>query len=154
MSALGGRIALALSLNVLIKDKCQGCRFHNFPYRTKGIVADENGNYPIVEFNSQNDIWDYVELIISESKQIQSQRGSCYNTIIDVYEQLPFFTCYNFFLDEGHQRDIAKYLYCDETGVPPYNGGYGDQPRIWVDKYNTIKNAIAIFKKINKVNNG
>jgi len=113
-------------------------------------VQDEHGNYPAVEFTNQNDVWDYITLVISESQQIQTQRGSCYDTLIDVYHQLPFFACVNMFLEEEHQKVIAQYIYCKDTGVQPFKGGYGDQPKLWVEKYGVIKSAINTLNNMKK----
>ena len=33
-------------------------------------------------------------------------------------------------------------MYSDETGTPPYPGGYGDAPKIWIDKYYIIRGII------------
>ena len=62
---------------------------------------------------------------------------------------MPFFTCRNIFYDKSIQRDIQRYIYCNETSVPPYEGGYNKQPAIWIDRYFIIKKAFA--KKENKV---
>lgn len=53
--------------------------------------------------------------------------------------QLPFFSCTNIVLDEKAQKDIARYIYCNDFGISPYQGSYGDQPKKWVDKSFLIK---------------
>ena len=62
---------------------------------------------------------------------------------MEIYEQLPFFCCYDIILDEQYQKDISKYVYCNETGVQPYKGSYGKTPSIWIDKFWIIKDMIA-----------
>ena len=52
-------------------------------------------------------------------------------------------------LEKSIQRDIQRYIYCNETGVPPYEGGYDEQPAVWLDRYFIIKQAFA--KKESKV---
>ena len=53
--------------------------------------------------------------------------------------QLPFFACRNIVLDEKYQKDIARYVYCNDFGTPPYKGDYGNQPKKWIDKSFLIK---------------
>ena len=61
-----------------------------------------------------------------------------------VSEQLPFFCCPNHILDFKCQKDISKYIYCKEVGIPPHDGEYGIQPNLWVDKFWTIKQNLNI----------
>tara|TARA_Y100001963_G_scaffold58172_1_gene81426 strand:- start:4754 stop:4957 length:204 start_codon:yes stop_codon:yes gene_type:complete len=56
--------------------------------------------------------------------------------------QLPFFACKNIVLDEKCQKDIARYVYCNDFGTPPYKGDYGKQPKKWIDKSFLIKKII------------
>ena len=63
----------------------------------------------------------------------------------DIYYQLPFFACTDLFLDEDCQKDIGKYLYCEDTKTPPYIGSYGDIPRVWKEKHFLIKQALSIL---------
>tara|TARA_Y100001963_G_scaffold118422_1_gene164973 strand:+ start:2589 stop:2855 length:267 start_codon:yes stop_codon:yes gene_type:complete len=58
--------------------------------------------------------------------------------------QLPFFTCVNHFYTDEISKDLERYSYCNNTGVVPYKGSYGNQPASWVKKYFAIKNAYAI----------
>jgi hypothetical protein len=51
------------------------------------------------------------------------------------------------FLNRNDQKDIERYIYCKEFGIQPFNGSYGEQPAIWVDKAFTIKNAFAKKEK-------
>tara|TARA_Y100000593_G_scaffold57838_1_gene107503 strand:+ start:913 stop:1149 length:237 start_codon:yes stop_codon:yes gene_type:complete len=57
--------------------------------------------------------------------------------------QLPFFTCPNHFYTKEISRDVKKYTYCKDNGIPPYPGDYGDQPARWVSKHFAIKSAFA-----------
>ena len=43
------------------------------------------------------------------------------------------------------QKDIAKYLYCEDTKTPPYSGSYGENPKIWLEKHFIIKQALSIL---------
>ena len=100
----------------------------------------------MVTFNNKNDVWVYINDLVNESKQ----RGSKFNILQDIYEQLPFFVCFNIILDQNYQEDISMYMYCSETGVPPYKGAYGQQPKLWIQKYYVIKNAIEIRNQMLK----
>ena len=51
-------------------------------------------------------------------------------------------------MDHECQKDIEKYLYCNETSTPAYPGTYRDTPEIWIQKYYIIKGALAIKEKI------
>ena len=45
------------------------------------------------------------------------------------------------------QRDIERYIYCEQFNVPPYPGAYGDQPAKWVRRAFVIKGALAKKQK-------
>ena len=45
------------------------------------------------------------------------------------------------------QRDIERYIYCEQFNVPPYPGAYGDQPAKWVRRAFIIKGALAKKQK-------
>ena len=62
--------------------------------------------------------------------------------MLDTYVQIPFFSNINIFLDAKLQSDIRRYMYEKDTGTPPYSGGYGDAPKLWLDKYFLIKYII------------
>ena len=57
--------------------------------------------------------------------------------------QIPFFTCPNHFYNRDISKDIERYSYCNDNGVQPYPGSFGEQPAKWVKKYFTIKSAFA-----------
>ena len=58
-----------------------------------------------------------------------------------------FFCCRNVIYDKEIQKDIQRYVYCTDNNVPPYEGGYDKQPALWVDRYFTIKMALAKKEK-------
>ncbi|MBC8556087.1 MAG: hypothetical protein H8D23_41260 [Candidatus Brocadiales bacterium] len=93
-------------------------------------------------FESVDDIWDVVDLLIEETESF-NERGKDFDTELSVLSQLPFFCCTNHFLDRESQRDIEKYLYCKDYGIAPYSGAYGEQPSRWVRKHQIIKGALA-----------
>ena len=68
----------------------------------------------------------------------------------DISEQLPFFCCPNYVLNSDCQKDISKYIYCKEVGIPPHQGEYSIQPLLWVDKFWTIKQALDIRSNISR----
>ncbi len=99
----------------------------------------------IITFNNVNDIWDYILLLKQESESFR-KKGSKFSDLNNIYEQLPFFCCYNNILDEKHQEDIGRYIYCQETGTPHYKGDYDDTPIIWIEKYFIIRSTLEMRK--------
>ena len=99
-----------------------------------------------IEFTDVNDIWDYIILLKKESEN-QKKQGSLFTTLNNVFEQLPFFCCYNNILNEECQEDISKYVYCTYTNTPAYSASYNDTPATWVEKYYIIKQALGIREK-------
>ncbi|QDP64302.1 MAG: hypothetical protein Unbinned4139contig1000_15 [Prokaryotic dsDNA virus sp.] len=74
-------------------------------------------------------------------------QGSSFSTLINIFEQLPFFCCFNNIVDERFQDDISKYIYCTETNTPPYSGSYNNTPASWIEKFYIIKQALQIREK-------
>ncbi len=72
-----------------------------------------------------------------------NKKGKEFDLTKSINAQLPFFSCRNIFFDKEIQRDIQRYIYCKETNVPPYKGGYDEQPALWVDRFFLIKQAFA-----------
>ena len=64
-----------------------------------------------------------------------------------IYAQLLFFCCKNIIFDKEIQKDIQRYVYCIDNNVPHYEGAYDNQPALWVDRYFTIKKALANKEK-------
>ena len=60
---------------------------------------------------------------------------------------MPFFCCPNVIHDREMQRDIERYIYCEQFGISPYPGSYGEQPAKWVDRVFIIKNTLAKRQK-------
>ena len=122
-----------------------GCRLHEFPYTIKSIVLDKDKKYPKVTFNNVDDVWDYYALLEEDLKK-NSQGNS--DVTLDMYHSLPFFACKNVFLDNKMQKMVDRFIYCKETGVSPYNGSYGEQPKVWTDYYFIIYNAMQARNKL------
>jgi hypothetical protein len=110
--------------------------FDAFPYTALSVLQGENN----VTFKDKNDIIDYLFLVYQES--LDYNKGNRGGAILDTYTQLPFFSNINILLDVKLQNDIRRYMYAKDTGTPPYSGGYGDTPKIWMDKYFIIKSII------------
>jgi len=127
-----------------------GCRFHEFPYTAKGLIA-RNGRYPKHTFKDENDVWKYIWELDREASN-QSQEGNT-DTVFDIYQQLPFFCCPNVILDKECQKMISRYIYCKETGTPPYDGEYGSQPYMWIENYFAISGAFQAKNKHNQMKN-
>tara|TARA_R100000808_G_scaffold24353_1_gene55898 strand:- start:389 stop:655 length:267 start_codon:yes stop_codon:yes gene_type:complete len=76
-----------------------------------------------------------------------NMKGKEFDIAKSVNSQLPFFACRNVVFNRDHQKDIQRYIYCKEFGVPAYSGAYGDQPSKWVEKAFVIKHALAKKEK-------
>lgn len=97
-------------------------------------------------FSNVKDIWNYINLLVEESENRQN-KGSSFTTANAIYEQLPFFCCYNKILNEKSQNDISRYIYCIETNTQPFPGSYGDTPVSWKEKYFIIKQTMNLRDK-------
>ena len=75
------------------------------------------------------------------------KKGSKFDDVINVFEQITFFCCNDNLINEESQKDISRYVYSKDTNTPPYKGVYGEQPSIWINKYYLIKNAINLKNK-------
>ena len=111
-----------------------------------------DGIREVKTFTCNDDVWDVIDLLIGEVYE-NNQKGKEFDVAQSINSQLPFFTCRNIIYDKEIQKDIQRYLYCNECNVPPYKGDYGEQPALWVDKYFIIKKSLAKRENtmINKV---
>ena len=94
-----------------------------------------------------DDVWAVVDLIIDETVQVNEDMGKSFDVIESQVAQIPFFTCFNHFTDYSVQADIERYVYCEKFNIPPYKGGYNDQPAKWVRRAFAIKAALAKKEK-------
>lgn len=106
-----------------------------------------NGKREARTFKSKDDVWDVVDLLVSETRQVNEKQGKDFDIGSSIVSQLPFFGCPNSLLDHSLQKDIERYIYCEKFGVSPYAGSYGEQPQGWVRKSFLIKSAIAKKEK-------
>ena len=120
---------------------CGGCRFHKFPYEAQ-IPVMVDGQYDTRIFSCEQDVWDVVDLIIGETKEMNETTGKSFDVSSSVKSQLPFFSCNNIVFDKEFQKDIERYVYCENFGIAPYSGSYGDQPAKWTQKSYIIKKAL------------
>ena len=81
-------------------------------------------------------------MLIEEVKE-QNDKGNEFDVAKSVYSQLPFFTCVDVVKSADLQKDIERYLYCQQFGVQPYKGAYGDQPSSWVRNSFVIRKTLA-----------
>ena len=119
---------------------CEGCRFHEYPYEAQ-IPVKINGTYEMRTFGSDEDVWDVIDLIIQETQE-HNKEGRSFNIAGSVSAQMPFFACKNIMLDEKAQKDISRFMYSREFGIPPYKGSYGDQPKKWIEKSFLLKGLV------------
>ena len=105
------------------------------------IIID--GKRPIWTFNSDEDIWKVIDLLIQEAKDVNDKQGKQFDIESSGQAQLPFFSCKNAVFSKEMQKDIQRYMYCEKFGISPYKGDFGDQPCLWVEKTFIIKKAFA-----------
>ena len=98
-------------------------------------------------FESKDDVWDVVDLIIEETKNFNDEEGKDFDISTSVVSQIPFFACPNVLFDRDIQKDVERYIYCEKFKVPPYKGSYGDQPQKWVNRSFAIRSGIAKKEK-------
>ena len=127
-------------------EPCGGCRFHKFPYEAQ-LPVMVDGQYETRIFSCEQDVWEVVDLIIEETKDMNEQTGKSFSPSSSVKSQLPFFACNNIIYSKQFQKDIERYIYCDNFKISAYPGSYGEQPALWVQK------SFIIKKAINKVQN-
>ena len=129
-------------MNVHLTQVCEGCRFHEFPYKAKPPIS----GYGEQVFECKEDIYDVIQLLIDECKG-WNQKGKTFDIAASVSKQLAFFSCSNIILDKEFQKDIQRYVFCNETGTPAYSGSFGEQPTKWLQKYFILKQAFAQKEK-------
>tara|TARA_R100000808_G_scaffold8841_1_gene24737 strand:- start:8268 stop:8624 length:357 start_codon:yes stop_codon:yes gene_type:complete len=114
-----------------------------------------NGKRERKEFTCDEDVWQIIDLLIKEAKDVNLQ-GKDFDVARSVYVQLPFFACRNIIYSKKYQKDIQKYIYCKDFGVSPYEGSFQKHPARWIEKSFIIKNALAKKEnaQIEKVKDG
>ena len=118
---------------------CEGCDKHSYPYEAQVPISGQSKKV----FTCDEDIWDVINLLIAETREMNNTMGKSFDIGSSVSQQLPFFSCPNIIINKKHQKDISKYIYCKEFNVPPYPGSYESQPYRWILKSNIIKTAIS-----------
>ena len=106
-----------------------------------------DGKREVRTFESKDDVWEVIDLIIEETNQANQEKGMDFDIAKSVVSQIPFFACKSIFFDRDIQRDIQRYIYCEKFGVSPYNGSYGEQPFNWVQRAFAINSALAKKEK-------
>ena len=147
MYEFGGRRSLQIGLNIL-GEPCGGCQYESYPYKAQ-LTIRVDGKQPKKEVTCDKDVWDVIELLIEEVNDVNQEKGKEFDVLSSINSQLPFFGCRNIFFDRIIQKDIQRYLYCEKFGTSPYEGDYGQQPCLWVDKANIIRNTFAKLEKTN-----
>ena len=137
----GGRQSLQVAFNVL-NDGCGGCTYESYPYKAQ-LPVKIDGKYETWEFKSDDDVFKVIDLIIEEVKEFNETGGKSFDISESVVSQMPFFACRNVLFDKDIQKDVQRYLYCEKFNVPPYEGGYNNQPCLWVEKAFLIRKYLA-----------
>ena len=110
--------------------------FEAFPYRAQSVLQGESS----VTFNNRPELDSYLLRVYRESLDFNKSNSS--GAILDTFSQMPYFCNIEIFLSNKFQHDIRRYMYADQTGSPPYPGGYGEAPQIWIEKYYIIRGII------------
>ena len=127
----------------MLGGNCEGCQYCNLPYTAEVPIS----GYGKKEFNSTDDIWDVIGLLVEEVKDTNMKTGKEFGVAESIIAQIPFFTCNKHIIDEELQLDIQRYIYCKDNSVSPYPGHFQEQPYIWVQKYFIIRSALAKLEK-------
>tara|TARA_R110002020_G_scaffold188167_3_gene386828 strand:+ start:857 stop:1228 length:372 start_codon:yes stop_codon:yes gene_type:complete len=106
----------------------------------------QDGVRNIKRFECDQDVWDVVDLCENEAYETNLQ-GNDFDIVDSIITKMYFFACPNMFLREDHQKDIQRYLYCEEFGISPYPGSYGQQPYKWIQKSFLFKKAFGKQQK-------
>ncbi len=137
----GGRQSLQIAFNVL-NDGCGGCSYEAYPYKAQLPVMID-GKRETWEFKSDEDVFKVIDLIIEETKEFNEVNDKSFDISESVVSQMSFFACRNILFDKDIQKDVQRYLYCEKFNVPPYEGGYNNQPCLWVEKAFLIRKYLA-----------
>ena len=130
----------------MLGEGCGGCPYHYFPYEAT-IPILINGKREKKKFNDIEDVWNVIALLTKEIYE-ENKKGNEFSVSESINAQLPFFACKNKILDKQIEKDIQRYIYCKDLNVSPYEGSYGQQPALWVDKSILIKRALAKKEKV------
>ena len=131
-----------LELNILIAEWCKGCAYHEYPYYAQ-IPFMIDGERPTILFNNDDDVWDIINKLIEETKEVNEDLGKDFNIAKSIEKQIPFFACKNFTINKESQEDISRYLYCSKFKTQPYPGSYSEQPLRWIKKAFIIKSTLG-----------
>jgi len=146
----GGRESLQIAFNVL-NGGCGGCSYESYPYKAQLPVMID-GKRETWEFTCDEDVWKVIDLIIAETKEFNEKNDKTFDISESVVSQIPFFACRNILLNRSAQEDVQRYLYCEKFNTAPYNGNYGEQPCLWIEKAFLIRKYLAKLesREINK----
>ena len=101
-----------------------------------------DGNYETRIFKNNEDVWEVIDLIIEETREMNEKQNKSFDIAASVQIQLPFFACQNILFDKEIQQDIERYVYCENFKTPAYTGSYDEQPALWVAKSYIIKQSL------------
>ena len=101
-----------------------------------------DGNYETRIFKNSEDVWEVIDLIIEETREMNEKQNKSFDISASVQSQLPFFACQNILIDKEIQQDIERYVYCENFKTPAYQGCYDEQPARWVQMSFLIKKTL------------
>ena len=76
---------------------------HNYPYEAQIPIAGQG----IKVFTSDDDVWDVINLLIAETREVNNTMGKSFDIASSVSQQLPFFCCNNVILNKQSQSVIS-----------------------------------------------
>ena len=80
-------------MNVHLTQVCEGCRFHEFPYKAVPPIS----GYGEQVFESEEDVYAIIQLLIDECRE-WNQKGKTFDIATSVSKQLVFFVSFPYLL--------------------------------------------------------
>ena len=69
---------------------CGGCSYCHYPYEAKAPIQID-GKYKTLTFKEDRDVWNIVEKIIEETKEVNKNMGKSFDIANSLLKQLPLF---------------------------------------------------------------
>ena len=115
--------------------------FDKYPYTAQSVLQGQGS----ITFSDKTQLKSYIYQVYEEALSFGKNTAS--GAILDTFSQIPFFCNMEMLLDTKFQGDLQRYSYCQDTGSPPYEGGFGSTPKIWIEKYFIIKGVLNTYQQ-------
>ncbi len=100
---------------------------HEFPYTANSPTGGR------LTINDQNDLIELFKSFLDFSGEV-------------FYSFVKQTICPNRLRDSWADSVVHRYFYCQNNNVPPYPGGYDDQPYYWLDVSRLIQGTVDEIK--------